>query len=242
LVERLPDDEAKALNLDHASPPVPGVSERIPVTAWSVLSKDYGEFLVEIFDEWVRNDIGKVFVQMFDVSLGIWAGKGASLCVFRETCGAAMVMEHNGDLYSCDHYVYPNFKLGNILNTSLGDLARSAEQIQFGEAKRDSLPDYCKQCEVRFACNGECPKHRFIKTPSGEPGLNYLCSAYKRYFHHVDPFMRAMTELLRQGVAPAKLMEILRVEEQQKRWKEGGPNEACPCGSGKKRKKCHPMD
>ncbi len=239
LVERLPDAGAKELGLDHAEPPVSGEFEKIPVTKWSVLSKDYGEFLVQIFDEWVRNDIGKTFVQIFDVSLGTWAGYGASLCVFRETCGAALVLEHNGDLYSCDHYVYPNYKLGNILNQSLGELVRSPEQIQFGDAKRDTLPQYCKSCEVKFACNGECPKHRFIKTPDGEAGLNYLCQGYKRYFNHIDPYMKTMAGLLRQNRAPAELMAMVKRDDSEKQWRDAGPNDPCPCGSGKKRKKCH---
>lgn len=208
LVERKADAGAKELGLDYSEPPLAGKWSRSePVTSWSVESRQYGEFLVQIFDEWVRQDVGKVFVQMFDVSLGSWMGMGASLCVFAETCGNALVLEHTGDLFSCDHYVYPRYKLGNLLNTSLGEMVNSPAQRQFGNEKQTTLPKYCRECEVKFACNGECPKHRFIRTIDGEPGLNYLCAGYKRYFHHVDPYMRRMSELLRQGKPAALIMQ-----------------------------------
>jgi uncharacterized protein len=134
---------------------------------------------------------------------------GSGLCVFAEKCGAALAIEHNGDLYSCDHYVYPKYRLGNIMNQSLGEMVGSPKQIKFGNDKSDSLPQYCRQCDVRFACNGECPKHRFIKTPDGESGLNYLCAAYKQFFHHINPYMRAMAALLENGHAPARIMEMV---------------------------------
>jgi uncharacterized protein len=119
---------------------------------------EYGNFLVQIFQEWVRHDVGRVFVQLFDVALGNWMGLGSSLCIFAEKCGAALALEHNGDVYSCDHYVYPQYKLGNILNKTLGEMANSSGQRQFGNEKFDTLPNYCRKCEVRFACHGECPK------------------------------------------------------------------------------------
>ncbi len=155
-------------------------------------------------------DVGKVFVQLFDVALSIWSGYGASLCVFQEICGRALAMEHNGDVFSCDHFVYPKYKLGNILNRSLGDMVASPEQRAFGRAKSETLPAYCRRCEVRFACNGEFPKHRFIKTPDGEPGLNYLCPAYKKFFAHIDAPMREMAALLREKRAPAEIMRRYR--------------------------------
>jgi uncharacterized protein len=176
------------------------------VTPWSVHAETYGNFLCEIFDEWVRQDVGKVFVQLFDVALGNWMGLGSSLCVFAEKCGAALAVEHNGDLYSCDHYVYPKYRLGNLMNVSLGEMAGSSQQLKFGDDKFDSLPRYCRECEVRFACNGECPKHRFIKTPDGEEGLNYLCAAYKKFFNHIDGPMKRMGQLLREGRAAADIM------------------------------------
>ena len=199
--------------LEFASPPDPGSAstraghEESPVTAWSVEAAQYGNFLCAIFDEWVRQDVGKVFVQLFDVALGNWMGLGSSLCVFAERCGAALALEHNGDLFSCDHYVYPKYRLGNLMNQSLGEMAGSPQQLKFGNDKSDLLPRYCRECEVRFACNGECPKHRFIKTPDGEEGLNYLCPAYKKFFNHIDGPMRMMGQLLREGRAAAEIMK-----------------------------------
>jgi len=239
LVERKPDESSRALGLHFRLPPAPGEDDtNSPVTSWSLEPKVYGEFLVQIFDEWVRRDVGKVFVQLFDVALGQWMGLGASLCVFAERCGAALAMEHNGDLYSCDHYVYPRYKLGNILNQSLGEMVRSPAQRKFGNDKFDTLPRYCRECEVRFACNGECPKHRFISTPEGEPGLNYLCAAYKRFFNHIDAPMRAMAQLVRSGQPAAKIMDILEEQERQARWASARRNDPCPCGSGRKFKHC----
>jgi len=210
LVERLPTTGKNDTGHDLAEPPsLETREEQLPVTKWSVQPRQFGEFLCTIFDEWVRNDVGKSFVQIFDVALGQWVGQPASLCVFAETCGSALAMEHNGDVYSCDHYVYPHYKLGNLLNQSLGEMVASEEQKKFGTDKLTTLPQYCRSCEVRFACNGECPKHRFMRTPDGEPGLNYLCAGYRRFFNHVDPAMRTMAELLRRGQPPAKIMEML---------------------------------
>ncbi len=237
LVERKPNVEQAVLDL--AEPPVPGRdAPDLPVTSWSVDSAQYGEFLCAIFDDWMRRDVGRVFVQIFDVALGNWTGMGAGLCVFAEKCGGALALEHNGDLYSCDHYVYPQYKLGNLLNHDLGAMVNSSVQQDFGNAKSDSLPNYCRKCEVRFACNGECPKHRFIETPDGEQGLNYLCAGYKRFFKHIDPAMRLMTRLLDERRAPAEIMEIIAREEMPRRMKTAGRNDPCPCGSGRKFKVC----
>ena len=178
------------------------------VTEWSVEPAAYGNFLARIFDEWVRRDVGQYFVQLFDVALESWMGLEASLCVFRETCGSALAMEHTGDVYSCDHYVYPEHKLGNIMDTTLGELVSSQQQETFGTNKRSQLPRMCRECEVRFACNGECPKHRFLETPDGEPGLNYLCAGYKYFFNHIDPHMKFMAGELRAGRAPANIMRM----------------------------------
>jgi uncharacterized protein len=208
LVERMADAEAAKLGLDLAVPPRVDEEDarRMPVTEWSVEPRQYGDFLCTIFDEWVRRDVGRTFVQIFDVTLGNWVGQKGGLCVFSETCGRALAMEHNGDVYSCDHYVYPQYRLGNILNASLGELVSSEFQQQFGRDKSATLPRYCRECEVRHLCHGECPKHRFIRTPDGEPGLNYLCRAYKMFFNHSAPAMRRMVELLRAGRAPAEIM------------------------------------
>lgn len=187
----------------------PSSSQPAEVTEWSVDSLAYGKFLAAIFDEWVKRDVGRVFIQQFDVALESWLGLQQTLCVFRPTCGSALALEHNGDLYSCDHYVYPEHKLGNIAHSDLRQMASSAQQKAFGLAKRDTLPRMCRQCDVRFACNGECPKHRFLTTPDGEPGLNYLCAGYKHFFHHIDPFMQFMASELRAGRPPANIMQIL---------------------------------
>jgi uncharacterized protein len=151
---------------------------------------------------------------LFDVTLESWMGMEPSLCVFRPTCGGAMALEHNGDLYSCDHYVYRENKLGNIMEQPLQTLVNSNQQRRFGLDKRDSLPRYCRECNVRFACNGECPKHRFISTPDGEPGLNYLCAAYKLFFNHVDPYMKFMANELRHQRPPSNVMSWIRQQGQ----------------------------
>jgi uncharacterized protein len=242
LVERLaPASEADTTGLGLAAPPEPSLPHEekdSPVTSWSVQSKQYGEFLVQIFNEWVRRDVGTVFIQLFDVALGNWMGLGSSLCVFAEKCGSALAMEHNGDVYSCDHYVYPKYLLGNVLRETLGDMVNSAEQRKFGSDKSDTLPAYCKRCEVRFACNGECPKHRFIQTPDGEEGLNYLCPAYKQFFTHIDPYMKTMAQLLRAGRPAAEIMPMLKTADDRDRWASVSRNDPCPCGSGRKFKKC----
>ncbi|MGO9241818.1 MAG: anaerobic sulfatase maturase [Bryobacteraceae bacterium] len=241
LVERHAAPQMKLLGLSLDQPPVIGEksTDSSPVTSWSVESKQYGRFLCEIFDEWARQDIGRVFVQLFDVALGNWMDLGSSLCVFAEKCGAALAIEHNGDLYSCDHYVYPRYRLGNIMDQTLGEMVHASQQVQFGNEKLTTLPVYCQQCEVRFACNGECPKHRFIQTPEGEPGLNYLCAGYKRFFNYIDPYMRAMAKLLRSGRPAADLMQIVRERAGGVSATQAtGRNDPCPCGSGRKFKKC----
>jgi uncharacterized protein len=194
-------------------PLVDQVGETGEVTEFSVIAADYGEFLCSVWDAWITQDVGKVFVQIFDVMLGIWLGSPAGLCLFRETCGDAVALEHNGDLYSCDHFVTPRHRIGNLMDQSLGDMVRGSEQTRFGNAKKDSLPKYCLDCEVRFACNGECPKNRFILTPTGEYGLNYLCAAYKRFFTHANPHLRGMAWLALNQEPPAKIMEIIAASQ-----------------------------
>ncbi|MBA4136016.1 MAG: anaerobic sulfatase maturase [Opitutus sp.] len=182
------------------------------VTEWSVRPADYGAFLCEIFDEWIQRDVGKVFVQQFDAALANWVGQPAGVCIFSENCGSALAVEHNGDVYSCDHYVYERYKLGNLLNSSLPDLVDSVAQQEFGKAKSATLPRYCRECSVRFACHGECPKHRFLRTPQGEDGLNYLCAGYKKFFRHIDSPMRTMGALLGMGRPPADIMAMPRAQ------------------------------
>jgi uncharacterized protein len=208
------------------------------VTDRTVEPEAFGRFLTTIFDEWVRNDVGEVYVQHFDVALANWHGEPSGLCVFSETCGLALALEHNGDLYSCDHYVEPDYLLGNINDTPMIELVASEQQIEFGLAKRDTLPEFCRSCEVRFACHGGCPKNRFTETPDGEDGLNYLCAGYKTFFNHIDHPMRLMSDLLRKGRAPADVSAIL-VAEETAPFADVGRNDPCPCGSGAKYKKCH---
>jgi len=208
----------------------------------SVTAEQFGNFLVTIFDEWVHNDVGSVFVQTFEAAASNWAGLGQSgMCVFNETCGVGLALEHNGDLYSCDHFVDPEYLLGNIGDASVGDLVAGETQYEFGQDKRDSLPKYCLDCDVRFACHGECPKNRFITTPDGEPGLNYLCAGFKQFFHHIDRPMRMILDVMNDGRPASDVMEILAREETPflEELAHAGRNDPCPCGSGRKVKRCH---
>lgn len=210
IIERKPDDDAARLGLKLAMPPdLAGDDNDDRVMPWTVQPQQYGQFLIDVFDVWVRKDVGNVFVQIFDVMLNAWMGMPPPLCVFAEKCGDAMIIEHNGDLYSCDHFVYPEHRLGNILETPMDDLAASEQQTTFGSNKYDKLPDYCRKCDVFFACHGECPKHRFITTPTGEPGLNWLCEGYKLFMHHIDPYMKNMAQLLRQNRPCADIMAMI---------------------------------
>jgi uncharacterized protein len=168
------------------------------VTERTVTAEQFGKFLIGIFDEWLQRDVGRIFVTTFDVALGSWMGQHNS-CVVSPTCGNALVLEHNGDVYSCDHFVEPDYKLGNIKETTLQSLVNSEQQRRFGKNKFDMLPKYCKECPVLFACYGECPRNRFIKAPDGEDGLNYLCAGYKAFFMHIDEPMKSMANLINQG-------------------------------------------
>jgi uncharacterized protein len=182
------------------------------VTERTVGSEQWGRFLTGIFDEWVTRDVGTVFVQMFDAALASWLGIAPAMCIFAETCGDALALEHTGDLYSCDHFVEPDYLLGNIGEKHMLELVASPQQRKFGADKRDTLPAYCRSCDVKFACNGECPRNRFIETPEGEPGLNYLCAGYKAFFTHIDHPMRVMAGLLRGRRYADEAMEILAAE------------------------------
>jgi uncharacterized protein len=214
---------------DNAS----GFQEGETVTDRSVDPEAWGAFLRSVFDEWVTRDVGTVFVPTFDAALASWYGTPPAMCVFAKTCGNAVALEHNGDLYSCDHFVEPGYLLGNILDTHMVELLASPRQRAFGQAKQEMLPEYCLECSVRFACNGECPKNRFTRTPDGEPGLNYLCAGYKSFFTHIDGAMTIMADLLRRGHYADEVMGVLA---------RAGRNEPCPCGSGRKAKLCHRAD
>jgi uncharacterized protein len=209
--------------------------EGTTVSERSVLPEQFGYFLSTIFDEWVRKDVGRIFVQTFEATLRNWLRMNASgMCVFNATCGTGLAIEHNGDLYSCDHFVEPKYLLGNIQETHMIELVASPGQLKFGLDKRDSLPRYCLVCEVYFACHGECPKNRFILTPDGEPGLNYLCVGLKEFFRHISFPMRIMAGQYRRGQEIKEVMEIL-----DRAYKGVHRLDPCPCGSGLKFKQCH---
>lgn len=178
------------------------------LATWSVDSMAYGRFMCDIFDYWVKNDVGVYFVNLFDSTLANWCGVEGGCCAYSETCGLNAVVEHNGDVYPCDHFVYPNYKLGNLSDTSIYEMMTSDEMTRFGINKRNMLPEKCLKCDFLFACHGECPKHRFDKTDDGEPGLNYLCDGYKLFYSHVQPYMDVMKELLLKQRSPSDIMRI----------------------------------
>jgi uncharacterized protein len=224
---------------------IPGPAQKTTDTTvcsmapWSVEPKQYGKFLNAIFDEWVRHDVGRIYVQHFDVALGNWVGARNAICVFSEQCGNAVIIEHTGDIYSCDHYMYPAYKLGNIMSGSLRDMVTSGFQLSFGRFKHEGLPQQCRACDYLFACRGACPKHRFIKSRNGEDHLNYLCSGLYRFFKHVTPEMNVMAQLLRQQRSPADVMQYRAQRDMQEKMKKARRNDPCPCGSGKKFRECH---
>jgi uncharacterized protein len=218
--------------LVEPQPTIPGgVSER------TVPAEAFGDFLCAIFDEWVRHDMGRIIVQSFEEAARPAYGLKHSLCVFRPTCGDVPVIEHNGDVYQCDHFVTPEHRLGNIRETPLAELLESPSQAAFGQAKQEALPRACQACDVRAMCNGGCPKDRIGDAPDGEPGLNYLCAGYRRFFTHCRPYTLRMAALLWDGQPPELLMEQLRVEGVTA-LPDAGRNDPCPCGSGRKFKKC----
>jgi uncharacterized protein len=202
----------------------------------SVGAEQYGRFLIDVFEDWARHDIGDVFVQAFDTALAHWLGMDqVGLCVHARTCGEAVALEHTGDLYSCDHFVEPEHLLGNITQgRTLLELVESPQQRAFGQAKLTALPDYCRRCEVKFACNGGCPKDRFITTPDGEPVLHYLCAGYKAFFTHIDEPMKVMAGLVRAGRDAVEVRDWYATGDCAR-----SRNDPCTCGSGRKWKKCH---
>ena len=177
---------------------------------FSVSPEQWGRLTCAIFDEWVREDVGKYFIQLFDSTLANWMGEQPGVCSLAKTCGHAGVMEYNGDVYACDHFVFPQYKLGNISSNTLVEMMYSEKQQRFGQAKHDTLPQQCRQCQFLFACNGECPKNRFCKTKNGELGLNYLCEGYYRFFQHVVPYMDFMKNELLAQRPPANIMQALK--------------------------------
>jgi uncharacterized protein len=203
------------------------------VTERTVGPLQYGRFLVDVFEEWVRHDVGEVYVQLFDVTLEAFFGRHL-LCIHAPTCGYGPALEYNGDLYSCDHFVEPRFKLGNIHQTHMLKLVASPEQRKFGEDKRDTLTAQCRGCKVRNWCNGGCPKDRFAVSRDGEAGQNYLCAGLEHFFLHTGPTFAAMARLIQQRRAPSELMATIAAEDAKR-----GPYQPCPCGSGEKYRFCH---
>ena len=208
-----------------------GVSEQ------SVPPDLYGRFLCTIFDEWARYHIGDIVIQNFDEAIRPVFGAEHALCVSRETCGDIVVVEHNGDLYTCDHFVEPEYRLGNIRETPLVELLEHPAQKGFGQRKRDLLPRQCRECEVLKSCNGGCPKDRFVLTPDGEDGLNYLCPGFKRFFTHTRPYLENMAAMTRRGAPVAEVRRMVRTAAARASG-QTGRNAPCPCGSGKKYKRC----
>jgi len=207
IVERQPTAEERAAGLSLGGPPDLGaVREYGPMTEWSVTPEDYGDFLRAIFDEWVKYDVGRYFVQQFDSALGNYLGVGGGVCVYAERCGDAMILEHNGDVYACDHFAYPSHYLGNLNRQPLTELVNLPRQIRFGLDKSDRLPKFCLNCRWRPLCHGACPKHRFCRAPDGEPGLNYLCAGYRRFFAHIEPKLAEMAALVRAGREAREIM------------------------------------
>jgi uncharacterized protein len=211
VVERVASSNESAAG-QHFAQPGPGKGGDVSpaLTADSVTPESYGEFLIAVFDEWVRSDVGEVFVMNFEWALAAHLKLPSSICLFAKDCGSALVVEHNGDVYSCDHFVYPGYRLGNILEADAGVLGASARQVAFGAAKSGSLPCYCRRCEFLALCNGECPKNRFATSPDGEPGLNYLCPSYRKYFRHISKYMAAMAKLIGYGQPASLIMEALK--------------------------------
>ncbi len=210
IIEREPDAETKAIKLWLARPAMLDRPEpNTKVTPWTVEPEAYGDFLIAIYEEWVRRDVGSTFVMNFEWALNAWLGEGSPVCIFSRTCGRAVALEHDGSLFACDHYVYPEYKLGNVLSDDLGAMVERSVAGGFGPHKEKTLPGYCRSCEVKEACWGGCPKHRFAVTPDGEPGLHYLCAGYKKFFRHIRKYLRAMTTLIENDLPVAAIMQAV---------------------------------
>jgi uncharacterized protein len=210
LVERMPDQKAAGYGLRFAMPSSLGTTEtNTQLTPWTVEPEKYGEFLIAIFDEWVRQDVGKMFVMNFEWTLNASIGNGSPICIFSRQCGRAVAVEHNGDVYACDHHVYPEYRLGNLLADDLAHIVQSSVNSGFGPHKEHTLPLCCRECDVLKACWGGCPKHRFTRSLRGEPGLNYLCAGYKKFFRHSAKYMTAFRKLIELDLDPAYIMDAI---------------------------------
>jgi len=211
IVERLPDASCRQLGLRLAGPATME-KEVVPteVTWWTVIPEEYGDFLIAIYEEWVRHDVGKVFVMNFEWALNAWIGNPSPVCVHAEYCGRSVVLEHNGDVYACDHCVYPEYKLGNISADNLLQMVEKSVQSGFGITKETALPRWCRECEVLPACRGGCPKHRFVRTYQDEPGLHYLCAGYRKFFLHIRKYLKAMATLLEHDFPASDVMKATK--------------------------------
>ncbi len=211
IVERMPDARCSQLGLRLAGPAALDKEEsETDVTSWTVVPEEYGDFLIAVYEEWIRHDVGKVFVMNFEWALNAWIGNPSPVCIHAEQCGRSVVVEHNGDVYACDHCVYPEYKLGNIATDALTDLVDKSMQSGLGVIKQSALPRLCRECEVLAACRGGCPKHRFARTYDDEPGLHYLCAGYKKFFFHIRKYLRAMTTLLENGLPASYVMNAVK--------------------------------
>ncbi len=211
VVERIPDARGDRLGLRLAGPASLDKEEfQNEVTAWTVMPEEYGDFLIAIYEEWVRHDVSKVFVMNFEWALNAWIGNPSPVCIHTEQCGRSVVFEHNGDVYACDHCVYPQYKLGNIATDNLLEMIGKSVQSGFGITKQTALPRQCRECEVLRACHGGCPKHRFARTYHDEPGLHYLCPGYKKFFLHIRKYLRTMTTLLENGLPASYIMDAVK--------------------------------
>jgi uncharacterized protein len=211
IVERLPDAESTKQGLRLAAPAsLECLEKQTEVTPWSVIPEDYGDFLIAVFEEWVRHDVGKVFVMNFEWALNTWIGNPSPVCVHAKQCGRSLVIEHNGDVYACDHCVYPQYRLGNIRTDALPAMVEKSLKSGFGITKETALPRWCRECEVLASCRGGCPKHRFARTYYDEPGLHYLCAGYKKFFLHIRKYLAVMAQLLEKGFPVSLVMDALK--------------------------------
>ncbi len=211
IVERMPGEDSKQYGLRLAGPASLDKEEgETGVTPWTVIPGEYGDFLIAVYEEWVRNDVGKVFVMNFEWALNAWIGNPPPVCVHADRCGRSLVIEHNGDVYACDHSVYPEYKLGNIKTDTLPEMAARSLRSGFGSRKETALPRWCRECEVLAACRGGCPKHRFATTFYGEPGLHYLCEGYRKFLLHIRKYCHAITQLLENGLPASRIMDAFK--------------------------------
>jgi uncharacterized protein len=221
IIERVPDSQAQAQGLWLATPAkLDGEEPNTQVTPWTVEPEKYGDFLIAIYEDWVRHDVGTIFIMNFEWALNAWIGNPSPVCIFARQCGRAVALEHDGSVFACDHYVYPEYRLGNILHDDLAHMVEASVAAGFGPQKETTLPRYCRECPVLNACWGGCPKHRFTTSPRGEPGLHYLCAGYKKFLLHIRKYLRAMTALLENDLPVSYVMEAVKGPLVIQRWGE----------------------